>query len=272
MKLPPPGDRLASLGRTSSLLPMPSNPRSPRSARFHKRFTRGLQGIIVVGLAAEVYEAQWQNVAITFGILLLTVLPSLFARKMEIHIPAEFELLTIAFIFASVFLGETRDYYERFWWWDIALHTTSGGLLGIFGFLLVYVMNANPRIGMNLRPGFVAFFAFCFSLSMGALWGIFEFAMDQLFGFNMQKPMLGDPSGLTDTMWDLIVDALGALAISVMGYCYMRRGMESVIERWIQKFIVGNPRLFTQDPPHEVSERDTETPPAADSRPPDEKS
>lgn len=211
---------------------------------LHKRITLVLQVVIAIGLVLEVYEAQWLNVTVILGILGLTLLPRILARRLEIFIPPEFELLTIAFVFAAIFLGETRDFYERIWWWDIALHTTSGGLLGIFGFLLVYVLNANPRVNLEMRPNFVAFFAFCFSVAMGALWEIYEFAMDQIFGMNMQKPMLGDPSGLTDTMWDLIVDTLGALVIAAVGYYYMKNGMESIMERWIQRFIVGNPRMF----------------------------
>jgi uncharacterized membrane protein YjdF len=99
-----------------------------------------------------------------------------------------------------------------------------------------------------MRPGFVAFFAFLFAVAIGALWEIFEFAMDALFGMNMQKPMLGDPSGLTDTMWDLIVDTLGALVISILGYRYVRIGKnESFLERWIQDFVKGNPSMFNRD-------------------------
>jgi uncharacterized membrane protein YjdF len=97
-----------------------------------------------------------------------------------------------------------------------------------------------------LRPGFVAFFAFCFSVAIGALWEVFEFAMDQSFGMNMQKPFLGDPSGLTDTMWDLVVDAIGALTICTIGYHCMKRNIESPVERWIQRFITKNHRLFQQ--------------------------
>src|SRR5690606_11091243 len=115
----------------------------------------------------------------------------------------EFEVLALIFIFASLFLGEVRGYYIRYWWWDIALHTASGLLLGIWGFLLVYVLNESQDIEMQMKPRFVALFAFFFAVGCGALWEIFEFAMDQLFGMNMQKPMLNDPSGLTDTMWDL---------------------------------------------------------------------
>ena len=96
----------------------------------------------------------------------------------------------------------------------------------------------------NFSAGFVAFFAFCFALAVGAMWEVFEFAMDELAGTNIQTPFLGDASGLTDTMWDLIVDALGALTIALAGYVYMKRGMTSFIERWIQRFVAGNPRLF----------------------------
>jgi uncharacterized membrane protein YjdF len=68
-----------------------------------------------------------------------------------------------------------------------------------------------------MRPRFVAIFAFVFAVAIGALWEVIEFAMDRLFGTTMQKPILGDPSGLTDTVWNLIVDALGAAVISAFG-------------------------------------------------------
>ena len=101
---------------------------------------------------------------------------------------------------------------------------------GVLGFLLVYVLNESERVEMHMRPRFVALFAFLFAVVVGTLWEIFEFAMDQLAGTRMQKPMFGDPSGLTDTMWDMIVNALGALTISALGWWYMNRGEHSFIE------------------------------------------
>jgi hypothetical protein len=84
-----------------------------------------------------------------------------------------------------------------------------------------------------------------FALGMGTLWEIFEFAMDRLWGMNMQKAMLGDPSGLTDTMWDLIVDAVGAGGIAILGYGYQKTaGTVSFLEKWITAFVEANPRLF----------------------------
>ena len=116
--------------------------------------------------------------------------------------------------------------------------------MGILGFLLVYVLNESERIELHMRPRFVALFAFLFAVAAGTLWEIFEFAMDQVVGSNMQKPMFDDPSGLTDTMWDVIVNMLGAAAVSALGGWYMIHRERSFIEDWIRKFIERNPRLF----------------------------
>nr|WP_282451024.1 hypothetical protein [Marinobacter bryozoorum] len=204
-----------------------------------------MQFILLLEVVAAIWTGRWFTGFFTALIIVVTFLPVLLERRFRIHIPPELQLLAIGFVFASLFLGEVRDYYTRFWWWDIALHTSSGVLLGILGFLLVHIMNEVKRIEVHMKPGFVAFFAFLFALGIGALWEIFEFTMDSLFGMNMQKPMLGDPSGLTDTMWDLVVDALGALAISLLGWRYLRNPEKaSFLERWIGTFVERNPRFF----------------------------
>jgi hypothetical protein len=59
--------------------------------------------------------------------------------------------------------------------------------------------------------------------------------------------MFQDPSGLTDTMWDLIVDTLGAFMISALGWWYMKRKVHSFVDVWIRRFIERNPRLFRSD-------------------------
>lgn len=207
-----------------------------------------IKTVLVVEIGIAVWEGQWLTAAITAGIVFITIVPVIMKKKFDLYIPQEFELLAVIFVFASLFLGEVHEYYTRFWWWDIALHTGSGLLLGILGFLLVYILNESDQIDLHMKPGFVAFFAFLFAIGIGMLWEIFEFSMDNLFGTNMQKGMLGDPSGLTDTMWDLIVDTLGALVISVLGYGYLKTGKkESFLERWIDKFIQKNQRLFNRN-------------------------
>ena len=70
--------------------------------------------------------------------------------------------------------------------------------------------------------------------------------MDQLVCSTMQKPMLGDPSGLTDTMWDMIVNAIGAFVVSFMGWWYLKRQRKFFVREWIYRFMSKNPRFFTR--------------------------
>lgn len=203
-----------------------------------------IQLVMGVELFLLLREGVWGSSAWLLAIMAVTSAPLVFGRRLPVRIPLEYEFLSILFVFAALFLGEFRSYYERFWWWDIALHGTSGLLLGILGFLLVYVLNETRHISLHMRPGFVALFAFVFAVAIGALWEIFEFGMDQCFGTVMQKPMLRDASGLTDTMWDLIVDALGAAVIGGFGWWNMRRNSRSFLDRWIERFIETNPRFF----------------------------
>lgn len=208
-------------------------------SNIHKRLTLFLQLTLLIGVALAVMQGRWLAATVTAGIIGVTLLPIVLGRRFAVHIPPEFEVLAVVFAYASLFLGEVHGYYIRFWWWDVVLHIGSGFLLGILGFLLVYVLNEVESVDLHMRPRFVAFFAFMFAVGMGALWEIFEFAMDQLFGLNMQK------SGLVDTMWDLIVDTGGAIVIALLGWSYLSKaGNSSFLERWIAAFVRANPRLF----------------------------
>jgi len=186
-----------------------------------------------------VLQGRYQAAIEVAIILCITFLPLLLGQRFQVKTLHEFESLAVVFVSMSLFLGEVQGYYARFWWWDIVLHTGSGFLLGILGFLLVYVLNEKEDIELDLHPKFIAFFAFIFAMGMGSVWEIFEFSMDQLFGMNMQK------SGLVDTMWDLIVDGVGALIISILGWGFLRtRERDSFLEKWIDSFIDKNPHLF----------------------------
>ena len=90
---------------------------------------------------------------------------------------------------------------------------------------------------MSLSPVFVALFAFCFAVSLGVIWEIYEFTADCFFYTNMQKfalesgePLVGQQA-LMDTMKDLVVDMAGALFVSVIGFISMKRK-----KGWLARF------------------------------------
>ncbi len=198
--------------------------------------------IMFLGLLFSIYQGMWFNIFLISFLIILTLTPTILYRKYKFVIPHEIEIVAIVFIFASGYLGEVREYYEKFWWWDKILHTSSGILLGIVGFLIVYILNKIERFMIFMKPGFVALFSFTFAVALGAVWEIYEFGMDKFFDLGMQSHELY--SDLEDTMWDIIVDTLGAAIISFLGYFYMAKDKEFFVHDLLTKFIEHNPKIF----------------------------
>ena len=213
---------------------------------LHKRIIGGLFVLLLIEWGLLFFSQAWLSLFLVTCILGTLFVPILFKKRLEMEIPAELHIIAVVFIFCAFYLGEIQDFYNRLWWWDMVLHTSAGLLMGILGFLLVYILNESKRIHLSLTPSFIAFFAFTFGVTIGSVWEIFEFSMDQLMGANMQKPMLGDPSGLTDTMWDIIVNAIGAFSISFVGFGYLKSGKSFFVRNWIKSFIDKNPKMFVK--------------------------
>ena len=157
-------------------------------------------------------------------------LPSILERRLRFELPGLLYGFYIVFLYCAIFLGEVRSFYYLFPRWDSILHFFSSMMSGFFGLMVVTILNRDRHVSMNLSPLFVCLFAFCFSVTIGSLWEIYEFLGDGLFGLNMQKFMtaqgelLVGHDALRDTMKDIIVDVLGALLASVIGMISIRRG------------------------------------------------
>ena len=219
------------------------HPAADKAARrAHLAILAILQLAMAVQLVFLLVRQDWADAFFVAGIMALTLAPVLF--RMPVEIPSEIQIVAVLFVFATLFLGEVHDYYERFWWWDMALHTGSGLLLGLLGFMFVYILNEDRHVDLHMRPSFLALFAFFFAVGLGAVWEIFEFGMDRYFGTNMQPAVPGDPSGLTDTMHDLIVDTVGAAIVALAGWRYLARARASRVDNWAKRFIQRNPQLF----------------------------
>ena len=161
------------------------------------------------------------------GIIAMT-LPGIFEHRFKITIPSKMLIIYALFLYAAIFLGEVRSFYYTVNHWDTILHTFSGAMLGALGFSFVTLLNNTDRIPFNMSPIFVAIFAFCFGVTLGVFWEIYEFAFDGILGLNMQKFSLEDGTqligrfALKDSMKDLIVDALGAFIMSLIGYISLK--------------------------------------------------
>lgn len=195
-----------------------------------------LQLLIAALFFGALFENQWLLAFTALIVLTLTFLPAIIERQINVRLPVEFTFITCLFLYATFGLGEVRDFYLRYWWWDLLLHSCSALVIGIIGFLWVYVFYSTRKIIM--APVYIALFSFCFAVAVGTVWELFEFGMDWFFGFNMQK------SGLVDTMTDLSVDCVGAIGAAWVGYHYVKDGDSLIAERLIQGLVDKNPHLL----------------------------
>lgn len=216
--------------------------------------------ILVIGvMILQIFNRNFQNAFLCILTLILFIMPSVVQATFKVEFPTLLEIIILLFIFAAEILGEISAFYIKFPYWDTVLHTLNGFLCGAIGFSLVEIMNGNKRLRFELSPLFMAVVAFCFSMTIGVTWEIFEFSMDSLYHLDMQKDTIIhsiytvslDPMndnncvavtgiedvvlngrdlglggyldiGLMDTMYDLIVNFIGAFVFSVLGYGYVK--------------------------------------------------
>ena len=166
-------------------------------------------------------------------------LPDIFEKKWHIRFPSTMIFLYVLFLYCAIYLGEVRSFYYIIPNWDTILHTFSGGMIAVIGFSVICLMNNSEKIPVNLSPIFVSMFAFCFALSIGVVWEIYEYTFDGFLGMNMQKFRLEDKTelvgrlALMDTMKDLIVDAIGAFVTSSVGYISLKYD-----KKWLDRMFI----------------------------------
>lgn len=237
-----------------------------------------LRMLVILMMILQIFNRNYENVFLCALTLILLVMPSFIQVRLKIELPTALEIIILFFIFAAEILGEIQSYYIRFPFWDTVLHTMNGFLAAAIGFALVDILNRSKRISFQLSPAYMAVVAFCFSMTIGVIWEFFEFGMDMIFGLDMQKDtivnsihsvMLDSTNsnipigiegikdvtvngqslglggyldiGLIDTMKDLLVNFIGAVVFSVIGFFYIKNRGKG---RFAKGLI---PRLKTKD-------------------------
>lgn len=191
--------------------------------------------LLVVTFGALVF-GRWSLGFVSGATLVLSLLPVLLAQRFRIALPVPLIVAIIAFVFASIFLGEAFEFYERFWWWDLALHGFSAVGFGMIGFLFTLMLFEGDTFAAP--PWAIALIAFAIAMTVGSVWEIFEFLMDRGFGLNMQK------SGLFDTMGDLMINAAGGGVAAISGYVFLRGRRRGLVRGLLHQFITANKRFY----------------------------
>ena len=214
--------------------------------------------LVILSVVRQFFLGNYHNMFLGILTLFLFMVPAVLDQTLGVTIPVGLETVILIFIFSAEILGEINAFYVKIPVWDTILHTTNGFLMAAIGFALIDLFNRSDRFSIKMSPYFVAFFAFCFSMTVGVLWEFFEFSMDWFFGLDMQKdwilPSISsvklNPTGanvpvhvdiqsvvingekwnlggyldigIVDTMKDLMVNFIGAVVFSIIGILYLK--------------------------------------------------
>lgn len=220
-----------------------------------------LRTLVIIIMIRQFFMGEWNNVFLCILTLILFLVPTFIERKVNIEFPDTLQIIILLFIFSAEILGEINEYYLTIKHWDTILHTINGFLCAAIGFSLIDILNQKEFIYVTLSPVFVALVAFSFSMTIGVCWEFFEYGMDTFFRKDMQKDYIVtsfstvnlDPDGknrpvyvknitgttihtknedieieggyldigINDTMKDLLVNFVGAVVFSIIGWLYI---------------------------------------------------
>jgi hypothetical protein len=169
--------------------------------------------LMVILLPVELYKGDYLFSILLVLSVILSLIPSIVEKSYRVTLPFELDLLITLSIFLNTFMGEGMNFYQSVWLYDKALHVYGSVVFGLLAFVVVYTMNYTRKVRLSLP--FIGFFTVIFTMALGGIWEIMEFAVDSFFGKTTQ-------SGLTDTMWDLINDLIGGFITAGIGMFYVR--------------------------------------------------
>lgn len=233
-----------------------------------------LRIFVIICMIDQLLRGSLSNAILCLLSLFLFTIPTFIEDKYKIDLPNLLEITIYCFIFAAEILGEINNFYGIIPFWDTMLHTLNGFICAGIGFSLVNLLNENSD-NINLSPLYVAIVGVCFSMTVGVCWEFIEYTCDQLFLVDMQKDWIvtnigsikmnetgenkpviikniqstiintKDKSytikngyldiGLNDTMKDLMVNFVGAIVFSTLGYFYLKHNKDDKITN---KFIL----------------------------------
>lgn len=191
------------------------------------------------GLAVGIYSIFFSTgyyVLLGFATLAFLVLPRLVLRLMSLRPTPSLLFVAYAFIALAFLIGMALRGYERIPYYDKLVHTISGAFFGLLGLGYYYVLKPEKCI----EPSdwhMARYFCFSFAMTIAAVWELYEYAISNILGTDPQGVAA---TGVGDTMWDMLVCLIGAIALCVSMYFYYRRGKTGLLMGVFESFFYAN--------------------------------
>lgn len=166
----------------------------------------GLRALLLIGALYFLLQGDWA----VFGILLFSLGATGLVHYITQHYLGQtgqwMDLMFSLLVVFNNLLGLGFAFYYTVPGWDIVTHYTTSLFLAVSA--LILLQKAYPQLLMQAPKVLVVLAMIMFSLGLGSLWEIGEFASDYLRGTDFQH-------GLTNTMQDLIVDMIAGLIVGI---------------------------------------------------------
>ena len=112
------------------------------------------------------------------------------------------------FIGFGVVIGYVLNTKTHFAYTNMIEHFLAGVVAAYFAYDFAIVFQGKSR---HLSPALAAMFSLLFAVFISVAWEFYEFTMDRLYGYVLQKSDILSEAGLIDTMLDLILASAGGL-------------------------------------------------------------
>jgi hypothetical protein len=194
-------------------------------ARRQRQVVRAMQ-LSLVGFVFIGFDRGNPGIVVNAGVALaVTYLPAAFERDYDLPMDAGLTLWITSAVFLHA-LGTVGvpgtgldNFYQTLGWWDHLTHTLSSSVVAAAGYATVRAVDEHTD-AVRLPPRFTFVFVLLFTLAFGVVWEVLEFVLAEA------ATLVGGASvltqyGLSDTMLDLVFDAVGGLVVAVWGTAYL---------------------------------------------------
>lgn len=123
--------------------------------------------------------------------------------------------------------------YDHIWWWDSFLHAFGSFLVASVGYAFVKAIKEHSK-EVALPSNFMSIFIILFTMAIGVIWEIIEYAAT-ILALQVGVEPIVTPDVLNDTLLDLILDFLGGLIFAIWGVFYFTDysdRLKKVFEEW----------------------------------------
>lgn len=213
----------------------------------------------VMGVALGVYNLFFSTpyyVMLSFASLAFLAVPAIVERVLRLRTNYLLHFTIYLYSFMAFMIGMVFNGYSRIPFYDKLAHTITGVVFGLAALILFYLLKEGHQVERRDLP-LAGWFSVSFSALVAVVWEIWEYAINFFLHNDPQKVLA---TGVNDTMQDMIVCLIGALALLPSLLRYYRQGKAGFLMKVFESFrqlslagrLGGSPSAQPGNPPSDI--------------------